>query len=288
MSQNSRLGEFETYLQGKTDLSQAYADLPQVGLPDHLDAAILAEAYRAVSAGPTAKPKRRWPIPLGMVATLFAVVMIGLQLPYMLKEAALPQQLEERMAEPASPAPDELGKIQMAKPKPEITRSAPMADKAEEPAKPNAPVLAAPQESKAAGADLLGATSVAAPPPAAAPLQAPAKAAKRMEMRERADTDNEMTQSKEKKTSSYAEGGVSDSLEQPAAARVATPQPAQQNRSLMQPLKEAGEAALHPEDWLLRIQRLKQQGKLDEAKKELAAFRKRYPDYRVPEALEVR
>lgn len=287
MSQNSRLGEFETYLQGKTDLSQAYADLPQVELPDHLDAAILAEAHRAVSAGPTAKPKRRWPIPLGMVATLFAVVMIGLQLPYMLKEAALPQQLEERMAEPASPAPDERKEVQlMAKPKPEITRSAPMADKAEVPAMPNAPVLAAPQESKAAGAHLLGATSVAAPPSAAAPMQAPAKAAKRAELRERADTDNEVAQSKEKHASSYAEGGVSDSPEQPAG--MAAPQPEQQNRSLMQPLKEAGEAALRPEDWLGRIQRLKQQGKLDQARKELAAFRKRYPDYRVPEAFEVR
>lgn len=287
MSQNSRLGEFETYLQGKTDLSQAYADLPQVELPDHLDAAILAEAHRAVSAGPTAKPKRRWPIPLGMVATLFAVVMIGLQLPYILKEAALPQQLEERMAEPVSPAPDERKEVQlMAKPKPEITRSAPMADKAEEPAMPNAPVPAAPQE-KAAGAHLLGATSVAAPPSAAAPMQAPAKAAKRAELRERADTDNEVAQSKEKQASSYAEGGVSDSPEQPAG--MAAPQPEQQNRSLMQPVKEeAGEATLRPEDWLARIQRLKQQGKLDEARKELAAFRKRYPDYRVPEAFEVR
>ena len=83
---------------------------------------------------------------------------------------------------------------------------------------------------------------------------------------------------------------VSDSSEQraPAAAR-ATCNPLQPDRSVMQPSRdEAGEASLRPEDWLIRIQRLKQQGKLDEARKELAAFKKRYPDYRIPEALELR
>ncbi len=44
----------------------------------------------------------------------------------------------------------------------------------------------------------------------------------------------------------------------------------------------ADAANLSPEDSLARIRQLKQQGKLEEAKKELAAFRKRYPDYAVP------
>ena len=108
--------EFEKYLEGKTDLSKLYAELPPVDFPKHLDAAILAEAHRAVSARPGAKPKRRWTIPLGMVATLFLAVMIALQLPAMLKDVEQTQQLkEERMAalmdkstvEAASPAPDE-------------------------------------------------------------------------------------------------------------------------------------------------------------------------------------
>lgn len=300
MNQNSKPGEFETYLQGKTDLSQAYADLPQVKLPDHLDAAILAEAHRAVSARPAAKPKRRWTIPLGMVASLFAVVMIGLQLPYMLKETALPRQQKEKMvaaiekilAEPASPALGDRREIQlMAKPRSEITRVVPAPMTAEAAIKPNAPMLAAPQASPAAGADQLGATSAATPPPVAAPSQAPAKAARRLELRERADADNGVSLSKEKKASGYAEGSASDALEQraPTAAEMAPPQSVPPSRSLMQPLKdETGEASLRPEDWLIRIRRLKQQGKLDEAKKELAAFKKRYPDYRVPEALELR
>ncbi len=44
----------------------------------------------------------------------------------------------------------------------------------------------------------------------------------------------------------------------------------------------ADTANLRPQDWLARIRQLKQQGKLDEARKELAAFRKHYPDYAVP------
>jgi hypothetical protein len=40
-----------------------------------------------------------------------------------------------------------------------------------------------------------------------------------------------------------------------------------------------------PEQWLLAIDDLKRQGKHDEAVRELAEFRKRYPNYRIPEAI---
>ena len=39
-----------------------------------------------------------------------------------------------------------------------------------------------------------------------------------------------------------------------------------------------------PERWLERIVRLRTEGRNDEAEKELAEFRKRYPDYKVPDA----
>jgi hypothetical protein len=42
---------------------------------------------------------------------------------------------------------------------------------------------------------------------------------------------------------------------------------------------------LTPEKWLERIEELRKQGKLDEARTSLAEFRKRYPDYRLPESL---
>jgi resuscitation-promoting factor RpfA len=44
-------------------------------------------------------------------------------------------------------------------------------------------------------------------------------------------------------------------------------------------------AELPPEKWLERIEELRRQGKFDEAKASLAEFRKRFPEYRLPDAL---
>jgi hypothetical protein len=44
-------------------------------------------------------------------------------------------------------------------------------------------------------------------------------------------------------------------------------------------------AAGSPEQWLLGIDDLKRQGKHDEAAAQLALFRQRYPDYRIPQAI---
>ena len=271
MSQNSKLGEFEQYLEGKSTLSQLYADLPEVELSDHLDAAILAEAHRAVGSRPGAKPRRRWAVPLSMVATLFVAVMIGLQLPYMLNDAAQPQHYNEEKvaalmdnstAERSAAVPEERNNIQqMAK-----------AVQAAVPEKPSSPLLARP--------------AVPAPSPS------PAMATKGLELREHADIDKEVALAKEKKSSGHAQGYASDALEQraPAAVRMAAPpQSVQLESTLSHPLKdESRDASLTAEDWLARIKRLKQQGRLEEAGKELAAFKKRYPDYPVPEALQLR
>jgi hypothetical protein len=42
---------------------------------------------------------------------------------------------------------------------------------------------------------------------------------------------------------------------------------------------------LTPEKWLERIEELRKQGRLEEARTNLAEFRKRYPDYQLPESL---
>ena len=44
-------------------------------------------------------------------------------------------------------------------------------------------------------------------------------------------------------------------------------------------------ARASPEQWLQGIDDLKRQGRHEEAEKQLAEFRKRYPDYRIPEAI---
>jgi len=300
MSQNR---EFEKYLQGKSGLTQLYADLPKIELPDHLDAAILAEAHRAVGARPGAKPKRRWAIPLSMVATLFLAVMIALQFPSLLKDAASPQQYKEEkiaalmdgnMAERSASESEQSKVVQkQAREKFEISRdeAATMPGETGAPARKNAPVFAAAKESEADENKYIGTTSVVAFPPVASPSPAPARAGERAAMppesRESAGIASGMALSKEKKSSGKAAASVSDSLERQAPAVMMTaPKPVQLKRDLVQSVTV--DENLPPDEWLVRIKRLKQEGKLDEARKELAAFIKRYPDHPVPIALEIK
>lgn len=98
--------ELEDYLAGKTGLPDAYGSLPDVSPPGHLDAAILAEAHRAVNAGPDTararKPRwRSWAVPLSAVATLFVVVMVGMETPYTTHEMH-PQTLPVPVSPPAA------------------------------------------------------------------------------------------------------------------------------------------------------------------------------------------
>ena len=44
--------ELDDYLKGGSELSRAYADADDIAPPAHLDAAILAQAHRAVYARP--------------------------------------------------------------------------------------------------------------------------------------------------------------------------------------------------------------------------------------------
>lgn len=258
--------ELDTYLQGKTELSQLYADSPQIEPPGHLDAAILAEAHRAVNSRPGAKPKRRWAIPLGMVASLFAVVMIGLQLPHMLGEPALQQApmeakvaafMDDSAADPEPPAKQERSRsLAMDSAKSEIAANKPAPVAAEAYVQPAAPMAAA-----------------------------PAPVTRQSELKEEAAFQSAEALAKEKKSNYVGGSNLTDALEPhaPAAAQMASPPTVQLERALKK--DEADKASLSPEDWLARIGKLKQEGKLEDAKKELAEFKKRYPDHPVPTAL---
>ena len=56
-------------------------------------------------------------------------------------------------------------------------------------------------------------------------------------------------------------------------------------RIVEQKVAVAGLAATSPEQWLQGITDLKRQGRNEEAENQLAEFRNRYPDYRIPEAI---
>lgn len=255
--------EFETYLQGETDLSQLYADLPQMKTPDHLDAAILAEAHRAVNARPGVAPKRSLVIPLSMVASLFVAVLIGLQLPYWLQDASRPQLAHEGRVvaapdkittKPSLPAADERTRMQVAvKEKSEITGSEVFTSAAETYAGPKMPETT---------------------------LLMAAIAPKQMDLKESADVGNEVMLFNEASQSRFAVGNVIKSPEQTASAAVRMLAP--QMDQPVNAFASTDASSQSPENWLVRIKKLKREGKFEEAKKNLAAFKERYPDYPVP------
>jgi hypothetical protein len=79
----------------------------------------------------------------------------------------------------------------------------------------------------------------------------------------------------------------------PAAARAggalressSTPQRTEVGRGLSPSAAVADAKERTPEKWLDDIRKLRLEGKMAEADRELAEFRKRYPDYRLPEDL---
>jgi hypothetical protein len=268
-----------------------------------------------------------------MVATLFVVVMIGLQLPYVLQDAASPRQYTEEkiaamtdtgMAERSAVTADERKQVQVpdsvmpnAKSGLEQGEPAAVAAEAEGRARLDMPVRKMRSESAgiaestiapvtraaqsaakpigvmqqppaAESGQLRSAAAVASPSvpaPAPTPATAPAMAAKRFGLHESGDISKGSVLSREKTTSAQPADNPGDSfgLNAPAVAGFGAPQPAGSGGALKD---EAGEKDLTPEAWLVRIKMLKQQGNVAEVKKELAAFKQRYPEFVVPKDLE--
>ena len=82
-----------------------------------------------------------------------------------------------------------------------------------------------------------------------------------------------------------AAGAAAEAERQRADETRAAPQ---LQRSMAAPRSAASTAARDeepPERWLERIARLRELGQDEEADKQLARFRERYPDYRIPEAM---
>ena len=251
--------ELDDYLKGGSELSRAYADADDIAPPAHLDAAILAQAHRAVYACPAVVTKRRWAMPLGLVATVFIMVMAGLQLPAMMKDDALMQApqvasvaMERTVDIPASVAPEPVTKTESK----QLARAL-KAERANEASKKMAAEVYAKQDADKVA---MAAAPVAAPAPMAPSTAVANEVAAALDERQ-----------------TMSSGQVSAA---PAARMAAAPLMADQ-------LLKAKDATLSPEDWLKQIKALQQAGKLEEAKKELVAFKKRYADYQIPKAMEM-
>ncbi len=62
--------KFEEYLEGKSPVSEKYAEFGAIDPPAELDAAILAEAGRAAKTHSHSTGKRSWAVPLSVAATV--------------------------------------------------------------------------------------------------------------------------------------------------------------------------------------------------------------------------
>lgn len=268
-------------------ISRRYRELPREEPPRHLDDAILAAARRAVHTRPAPlvvpSGRQRWYFPLAAAAIIVLAVAVTVHMereqpaeeilssntvtaPAAAQEAAPPppaaapaapasprrfEMRDEARAQKPAPAPssDERAKREAAAP-PELQKSP------EPAAAPAAPPPSPPtqdaivREQNAAGA-LMGRADATKPAPAPAPAP---KAA-------------------------------------PPPPAVAAARPAPQARAEMRRADEGARAAsvlsghaMHsPEQWLQGIADLRRQGRHEEADKELAEFRKRNPDYRIPQ-----
>jgi hypothetical protein len=268
-------------------VTQAYRALGGEAPPRALDEAILA-----ASRGPRA----RWRVPLSIAAVLVLAVGVTLRM--------LPQRHD---AESVALAPQVI-----QTPRPAVLPEAPR-DKVEQgesrpAASPADARVARSEESRAA----LAAAGARARQAEAPPRVAQAPAARAPESARRADESAlaalERANQAEARAaavtgavesarradsagaSAVPQGAASESA--PAAPPVASEAPRESTAAAagdtqVQPpaLAKLSEPALTPEKWLERIAELRKQGREREAQESLAEFRKRYPDYKIPEAL---
>jgi hypothetical protein len=239
-------------------ISQRYRDLGREEPPRALDDAILAASRRAAATRPAPlvvpTGRQRWYFPLAAAAIIVLAVAVTMH-------AEREQPGEEIVAvQPA--APSEQARAEAAKPaqEPQRARKAPS---------PTQEFVPEPKPAPGAEQRVLGDAGPAAPPVDAASAA-----------RESARADAARTEA----------GSAQARAEAPA---IASPQAAPtlappQRRALEAPREEAALSSLakaSPEQWLQGIDDLKRQGRHEEAEKQLAEFRKRYPNYRIPEAL---
>jgi outer membrane biosynthesis protein TonB len=253
------------------NISRRYRELAREEPPRHLDDAILAASRRDTKARPAPlvvpSGRRRWYFPVAAAAIIVLAVAVTLHVErdernFEMAEAPVsaPQPAAAPQSEPPAPAAAEkpAGKREMFTPDPK-------------PAPPPAP--SAPAELR----DLYKAPSAA--PAAPAPAPAPAEAENRARAMARADAQPAPAHPPPAPPAWPRPDAEQAQARQEAGRAAATPARAASDRL-------ASAAALQsPEQWLMGIDDLKRQGRHEEAEKQLAEFRKRYPNYRIPEAI---
>jgi hypothetical protein len=255
------------------DISKRYRELPREEPPRHLDDAIRAAARRAVHTRPAPlvvpTGRQRWYFPLAAAAIIVLAVAVTMHV-----EREQPgEEIVSAPAAPAAPAEEPKAEQSRPVPQPERRRKTESTDSRElRDAAPPPELQKAPQP------------AAAPPAPAAAPAPSPPGP----------------TQDAIRGAQESAAGALASRAE---TAPKASSAPAARSESARAPAAPEANAQLRradegrragplsafsvqsPEQWLQGIDDLKRQGRHEEAERELAEFRKRYPNYRIPEAI---
>jgi len=246
-------------------VSSAYRELVAEEPPRALDEAILAAARRS-PISPARSWTQRYAVPLGLAAVLVLSVTVTLRMQYERPDIASPASAEKdsaAMATAPAPAPQEPLKL---KPEQQIKPPAPRA-------------RSAPQGEPKPFADMQREQVAAAKPaaPAAAPAPAASAAGNLASRADRMESGRGVESSVTGAGARQAEERTSRDAE--AAARAPQVGP-------LRALAKASAEATEPE--LERIAQLRRDGRHEEADKALAEFRKRFPDYKMTEAVRER
>jgi hypothetical protein len=222
--------------------------------PAHLDAAILAAARREVARS---RFTRNWHLP----ASIAAVLVIGVSL------ALMTSEIEDPLPPPDTSAGVAVDEARQAAPalvmkQESLARPAPRPG-IEREARPSRERSPRSDREADAGQKLAAghADSAAAAPSVAAPASAPA-----LQQLEAVAPSEPVAEQKSTLADSAQGQHASAALRKEAAPSFAAPTDA-------------------PEEWVKKIEDLLRNGKTAQAREQLAEFRKRYPDFRLPETL---
>jgi len=303
-------------------LSTLYPLAGSDGPPPALDAAIRAAAHRAIGARPrlAGSPfSRSWRVPLSIAA----LIVVSASLVILMREEApevtqltpppvagpisRPDGTANELPKPASPAvaPDSSAGIKPpqqvvppantpAAPEPLTKRRAvpeafpgAMDTREAERAKPERPAL-----KSQARSDVVAASKEASLESMQAEPARPAEAKiKSYEVKGSPAVAGNMqgAASAAKKETAAAAAGKDEEFRDvqrtPAPGPAAAPTATMERQAAQSTDNLLSLSSLPPAKWLERIEELRKQGKLDEARTSLAEFRKRYPDYPLPDTL---
>jgi hypothetical protein len=271
------------------DISRRYRELPREEPPRHLDDAILAAARRAVHTRPAPlvvpSGRQRWYFPLAAAAIIVLAVAVTV---HMERE----QPAEEMLSSNTVTAP--AGAREAAPPAPAVEPAAPARA-------PSAPAGAPSSQPRFEMRDEARAQK---PQPAPSSDErarneaAPAELQKAPTAKPQAVPPPPSTMSQDAFIAEQSAGAVTGRVEaeakpaERAKAVVAAKGGAEVQRRFDEGARAASSlsafALQSPEQWLQGIADLRKQGRHEEADRELAEFRKRHPDYRIPPTMRER